>query len=162
MTNYGFHQAMAAVGVEVATVKVGDRHVAEELQRRGWVLGGEQSGHVIDVRFTPSGDGIAAALGLLEALGGGDLSQAKAMTKLPQCLENVAVADPDSLETASAVRDAIVAESAALEGRGRVVVRPSGTEPVVRIMVEAPERSECEAISARLAKVVERELGGAP
>jgi phosphoglucosamine mutase len=162
MTNYGFHQAMAAAGVAVATVKVGDRHVVVELQRRGWVIGGEQSGHVIDTRFTPSGDGIAAALGLLEALDGVDLSQAKAMTKLPQCLQNVVVADPDSLDGSAAVQEAIAAESAAVQGRGRVVVRASGTEPVVRVMVEAPERSECETISARLAKVVERELGGAP
>jgi phosphoglucosamine mutase len=159
MTNYGFHQAMARAGVEVATTAVGDRHVVEELQRRGWVLGGEQSGHIIDLRFTPSGDGIATALALLEALGGRDLSQTKVMNKLPQSLENVVVADRDALEEASAVWEAVEAESAALEGRGRVLVRPSGTEPVVRVMVEAPERSECEAISARLVEVVERELG---
>jgi phosphoglucosamine mutase len=162
MTNYGFHQAMTDAGVEVATTAVGDRHVVEELQRRGWVLGGEQSGHVIDLRLTPSGDGIATALALLEALGGRDLSQTKAMTKLPQSMKNVAVADNEALEEASAVWEAVEAESAALEGRGRVLVRPSGTEPVVRVMVEAPERAECDAISARLAEVVERELGGVP
>jgi phosphoglucosamine mutase len=162
MTNYGLHQAMTAAGIEVATTPVGDRHVVEELQRRGWVLGGEQSGHIIDLRFTPSGDGIATALALLEALSGRDLSGTKVMTKLPQHLVNVQVADRDGLEEASAVRQAVEDASAALEGRGRVLVRSSGTEPVVRVMVEAPERSECEAISARLAAVVERELGGPP
>jgi phosphoglucosamine mutase len=162
MTNYGLHQAMTAAGIEVATTPVGDRHVVEELQRRGWVLGGEQSGHIIDLRFTPSGDGIATALALLEALEGRDLARTRVMTKLPQSLVNVEVADRDGLENATAVREAVEEASAALEGRGRVLVRPSGTEPVVRVMVEAPERSECEAISARLVAVMERELGGAP
>jgi len=160
MTNYGFHTAMREVGVEVATTPVGDRHVLSELLGRGWTLGGEQSGHIIDTGFVPSGDGVAAALLTLEALGReGDLADRKAMEKLPQRLVNVTVADRASLAGASAVWGAVEAESAALEGRGRVLVRSSGTEPLVRVMVEAPGRGECDAITARLVDLVERELG---
>jgi phosphoglucosamine mutase len=158
MTNYGVHQAMKAAGIEVATTKVGDRYVVEELFKRGWILGGEQSGHIIDLRFTPSGDGIAAALLLLEALDGQDLVEADAVSKLPQSLINVPVGDPGALERATPIWEAVRSETAALEGRGRVLVRPSGTEPVVRVMVEAPSAEECKEIATRLAAVVEREL----
>src|SRR5919201_1990568 len=123
MTNYGFHQAMTAAGIEVATTPVGDRHVIAELMRRGWRLGGEQSGHIIDTSFVPSGDGIASALLALEALAGGDLAERGAMTKLPQLLINVRVADRGSLEPATQVWEAVEREEAALEGRGRVLVR---------------------------------------
>jgi phosphoglucosamine mutase len=159
MTNYGFHSAMAAAGIEVATTPVGDRHVMAELIRRGWALGGEQSGHIIDTGFVPSGDGIAAALLSLEALGARDLSERDAMTKLPQLLINVKVADRGGLEAAPGVLEAIERESAALEGRGRVLVRSSGTEPLIRVMVEAPEEAECREVAERLAGLVERELG---
>lgn len=159
MTNFGFHKAMEEAGIEVATTDVGDRHVVEELAKRDWVLGGEQSGHVIDMRLTPSGDGIAAALMTLEAVGGGELRSGAVMTRLPQVLRNVRVVDRDALAGANRVWEAVEAESAALEGRGRVLVRRSGTEPVVRVMVEAPEHGECEAVVGRLADVVARELG---
>jgi phosphoglucosamine mutase len=159
MTNFGFHRAMGDAGVEVATTAVGDRHVVEELGRRGWVLGGEQSGHIVDMRLTPSGDGIAAALLLLQALGERPLESGAAMAKLPQVLVNVPVTDRDALETASGVWEAVESESADLEGEGRVLVRPSGTEPVVRVMVEAPTHERCETICARVVAVVERELG---
>ena len=86
MTNYGFHTAMREAGIEVATTGVGDRYVLEELRRRGWALGGEQSGHIIDLGFNRSGDGIAAALLTLEALGGEDLADRHAMERLPQRL----------------------------------------------------------------------------
>jgi phosphoglucosamine mutase len=161
MTNYGFHRAMRDAGIEVATTKVGDRHVVAALFERGWALGGEQSGHVIDMRFTPSGDGMAAALLLLESLGGRDLADTVVMEKLPQCLLNVRVGDRDGLERSQAIREAVEAESAALEGRGRVLVRPSGTEPVVRVMAEAPAADECKAVAGRLADVVCKELGAA-
>ncbi len=95
MTNYGFHGAMREAGVEVVTANVGDRYVLEELRARGWTLGGEQSGHIIDMGFVPSGDGIASALLTLEALAGGDLAARSAMHKLPQRLVNVRVADRD-------------------------------------------------------------------
>jgi phosphoglucosamine mutase len=162
MTNYGFHRAMREAGIEVATTKVGDRHVVDELFERGWVLGGEQSGHVIDMRFTPSGDGIAAALLLLESLGGRDLADTAVMEKLPQCLLNVGVTDRDGLEHSQAIREAVEVESAALEGRGRVLVRASGTQPLVRVMAEAPAADECEAVANRLAEVVRKELGSTP
>jgi phosphoglucosamine mutase len=161
MTNFGFHRAMRDAGIEVATTKVGDRHVVDELFERGWTLGGEQSGHVIDMRFTPSGDGMASALLLLESLGGRDLAETAVMERLPQCLLNVHVADRDGLEHSHAIRDAVEGESAALEGRGRVLVRPSGTEPLVRVMAEAPAAGECEAVAGRLAEVVRKELGAA-
>jgi phosphoglucosamine mutase len=159
MTNFGFHQAMTATGIDVAVTPVGDRHVLAELLKRGWALGGEQSGHIIDTGFVPSGDGIASALLTLEALAGSDLAERDAMTKLPQMLVNVTVADREGLDGAAEVWDAVKAEEAALEGRGRVLIRPSGTEPLVRVMVEAPEESECREITERLVAVVERALG---
>jgi phosphoglucosamine mutase len=158
MTNYGFHTAMREAGVEVAVTPVGDRHVLAELLKRDWALGGEQSGHIIDTGFVPSGDGIAAALLTLEALRGGDLADRGAMEKLPQQLVNVRVADRGSLDQSKVVRQAIDVEQAGLEGRGRVLVRPSGTEPLVRVMVEAPDEAECAEVTARLVDVVEREL----
>jgi phosphoglucosamine mutase len=159
MTNFGFHRAMANAGIEVATTPVGDRHVLAELLRRGWALGGEQSGHIIDTGFVPAGDGTAAALLALEALGGRDLAERGAMEKLPQRLVNVRVAQREALEGAAEVWAAVERESNGLYGRGRVLVRPSGTEPLVRVMVEAPDESECEAITARLVQIVKRELG---
>ena len=158
MTNFGFHQAMAAAGVQVATTKVGDRHVLSELLDRGWTLGGEQSGHIIDTAFVPAGDGTASALMTLEALAGEDLAERRAMRKLPQRLVNVRVADQHGLEGAESVWAAVDVEQRTLEGRGRVLVRPSGTEPLVRVMVEAPEEEECETVVARLVATVEREL----
>ena len=159
MTNYGFHTAMRDAGIEVAVTSVGDRHVLRELLERGWALGGEQSGHIIDTGFVPSGDGTASALLTLEALGAGDLGERQGMRKLPQRLINVKVRDREALEGATAVWEAVEAESSGLEGRGRVLVRPSGTEPLVRVMVEAPEDAECGDVAARLVNVVERELG---
>ena len=159
MTNYGFHQAMEREGLAVATTPVGDRNVLVELLRRGWALGGEQSGHIIDTNFVPAGDGIASALLTMEALGSGDLADRDAMRKLPQRLVNVRVADRDALDGAQGVWEAAEQEEAALEGRGRVLIRPSGTEPVVRVMVEAPDERECEDVTARLVAAVERELG---
>ncbi len=158
MTNYGFHQAMEKAGIEIATTQVGDRYVLDELQRRGWGLGGEQSGHIISMDFAPTGDGIAASLLALRALDGGDLADMKPFEKLPQRLENVEVADRDAVEDASAVWEAVEREDAALKGRGRVLVRPSGTEPLVRVMVEAPTDDECEQVCARLVEVVKQGL----
>jgi phosphoglucosamine mutase len=155
MTNFGFHTAMREAGVEVATTAVGDRYVLEELRARGWGLGGEQSGHIIDMGFVPSGDGIASALLTLEALAGRDLADRDAMDKLPQKLVNVRVADRDAAMASSALSEATAAESAALQGRGRVLVRPSGTEQLVRVMVEAPTIEETEAVCGRLVAIVE-------
>ena len=162
MTNYGFHGAMQAAGVQVASTAVGDRYVLDELRRRGWTLGGEQSGHIIELGFGPSGDGIASALLTLEALGDGDLRDRSAMAKLPQRLVNIRAADRPSLTQAmesEAVREAIAGEDAGLEGRGRVLVRVSGTEPLIRVMVEAPSSEETDAVCDRLAGVVRTTLG---
>jgi phosphoglucosamine mutase len=159
MTNYGFHSAMERAGVEVAITSVGDRYVLEELRARDWVLGGEQSGHIIDMNFNRTGDGIAGALLTLQALAGRDLSERDAMEKLPQRLVNVRVRERGALESATEVNDAVSAAGRALEGRGRVLVRPSGTEPLVRVMVEAPTDQEADEVCGRLAALVELELG---
>jgi phosphoglucosamine mutase len=162
MTNFGFHTAMAEAGVEVATTAVGDRYVLDELRKRGWALGGEQSGHIIDLGFGPSGDGIASALLTLESLGTRDLSDRDAMAKLPQQLVNIRAGHRSGIEAALAdngVREAIEREETALEGRGRILVRASGTEPLVRVMVEAPSDEEADAVCSRLVALVQRELG---
>ena len=159
MTNYGFHTAMRDAGIEVATTAVGDRYVLEELRRRGWALGGEQSGHIIDLGFNRSGDGIAAALLTLEALGGEDLAARHAMDRLPQRLVNVRVRDREAAMDSPELAEAVDRESATLEGRGRVLVRPSGTEQLVRVMVEAPTDAEAEDTCARLVALVQDMAG---
>ncbi len=161
MTNYGFHTAMAAAGIEVVTTAVGDRYVNEELRRRGWRLGGEQSGHIIDLGFGPSGDGIASALLTLEALAGSDLCERHAVRKLPQRLVNIRAdsreALTEAIETAQ-VEQAIGAAGETLSGRGRVLVRVSGTEPLIRVMVEAPTAEETDRLCRELSSVVEQAL----
>jgi len=158
MTNYGFHRAMAEAGIEVAVTQVGDRYVLDEMQRRGWSLGGEQSGHIIASDFVGTGDGIAAALMTMRELDGKSLAGGVPMEKLPQTLVNVEVADRGAVADATAVWAAVEAEEKALAGRGRVLVRPSGTEPLVRVMVEAPSAEEAEAVCDRLVDTVRREL----
>jgi phosphoglucosamine mutase len=133
--------------------------VLEELRARGFALGGEQSGHIVDMSFNRSGDGLASALLVLEALEGRPLAERDAMKKLPQRLVNVRVRDRDAFKDAAMVQDAARAEDELLAGRGRVLVRPSGTEPLVRVMVEAPTIEEAEAACQRLVALVERELG---
>jgi len=158
MSNYGFHQAMAEAGIEVAVTQVGDRYVIDEMLRRGWKLGGEQSGHIICSEFVSTGDGIAAALMTMRELGAAALDQAVPMNKLPQVLVNVEVADREAIEDAATVWEAVERENADLEGRGRVLLRPSGTEPLVRVMVEAPTHEEANAVCERLADLVRQEL----
>jgi phosphoglucosamine mutase len=116
--------------------------VLEALRERGWALGGEQSGHIIELGFAPSGDGIASALLVLEALGGSDLSERDASSSCRSGWSTFRVRDRGGLEDAVAVHEAVARESQALEGRGRVLVRPSGTEPLIRVMVEAPSSEE--------------------
>ena len=158
MTNYGFHRAMEEAGIEVAITQVGDRYVLDEMSRRGWTLGGEQSGHIIASDFVATGDGIAAALMTMRELAGAPLAGASPMEKLPQTLVNVEVADREAIAGAAAVWEAVESEGAALEGRGRVLLRPSGTEPLVRGMVEAPSAEEADAVCKRLVALVRQEL----
>jgi phosphoglucosamine mutase len=161
MTNYGFHTAMTESGIDVATTAVGDRYVNEELRRRGWRLGGEQSGHIIDLGFGPSGDGIASALLTLEALAGSDLYERQAMRKLPQRLVNIRAESRDALASAmtqALVQQAIGDAGESLSGRGRVLVRASGTEPLIRVMVEAPSEEETDTVCAQLCQAVEEAL----
>jgi phosphoglucosamine mutase len=158
MTNFGFHRAMEEAGIEVAVTQVGDRYVIDEMRRRGWSLGGEQSGHIIASDFVATGDGIAAALMTMRELGTTPLAAATPMRKLPQVLVNVEVADREAVSGAAAVWEAVEREAAGLEGRGRVLLRPSGTEPLVRVMVEAPEAGEADAVCNRLVEIVRQEL----
>jgi phosphoglucosamine mutase len=158
MTNFGFHKAMEEAGIEVAVTQVGDRYVIDEMLRREWLLGGEQSGHIIATDFVATGDGIAAALMTMRELGATALDSVGAMRKLPQTLVNVEVADRNAVADAAAVWEAVERESDALEGRGRVLLRPSGTEPLVRVMVEAPSAEEADSVCERLVAVVRQEL----
>ena len=130
MTNYGFHTAMADAGIAVASTNVGDRYVLEELRRREWALGGEQSGHIIEMGFNSTGDGIAGACSRLEALGGRDLSERDAMHKLPQRLVNVKVRDKGAFAHAHKVAEAV-------PGRGQ---RPVRTRTRARASPAAPSR----------------------
>jgi phosphoglucosamine mutase len=158
MTNYGFMTAMEEAGIDVEQTKVGDRYVIEALGERDWRLGGEQSGHIVWVDFTPTGDGIAASLLVLRALAGRRLEDMEPFRRLPQRLENVRVADRGAIDGADELWRAVDDENRRLEGRGRVLVRPSGTEPILRVMVEAPDEEECEAVTSRLVDLARREL----
>jgi phosphoglucosamine mutase len=158
MTNYGFMTTMEKAGIEVVQTQVGDRYVIEQLLERDWRLGGEQSGHIAWTDFTPTGDGIAASLLVLRALGKRRLEDVEPFERLPQRLENVRVKDRAAIEGATEVWRAVDEENAKLEGRGRVLVRPSGTEPLVRVMVEAPDEGECDAICNRLVEIVQKVL----
>src|SRR3954471_22802741 len=142
MTNFGIMQTMEKAGIEVVQTQVGDRYVIEQLLERDWNLGGEQSGHVVWTDFTPTGDGIGASLLTLRALGGRRLEDVEPFERLPQRLENVRVKDRGGIEGATEVWSAVKEENAKLGSRGRVLVRPSGTEPLVRVMVEAPDEQE--------------------
>ena len=158
MTNFGFRQAMEEAGIEITETSVGDRHVAAALDERGWLLGGEQSGHIIWRRFSPTGDGIAAALLLLTALDGTPLAEAETFPRLPQGLRNVEISDPGAVDDASAFWAEVAAVETELAGEGRVLVRKSGTEPLLRIMVEAPGENRCEELLDRLVAAAESEL----
>ncbi|HEX6788411.1 MAG TPA: phosphoglucosamine mutase [Gaiellaceae bacterium] len=158
MTNLGFHRLMDEKGVRVITTDVGDRYVLEALYREGGILGGEQSGHIICLRDHVTGDGLASALLLCGALRGRTLSDAAAaMERFPQVMRNLPRTGRGPLPTA--LTEQIDAVNAELDGSGRVLVRPSGTEPLVRVLAEAPTPEEAEALCARIAALVTQELG---
>jgi phosphoglucosamine mutase len=159
MTNLGFHRLMSDHGVRVVTTDVGDRYVLEALRSEGAVLGGEQSGHIICLDRHVSGDGLAAALLLCGALveSGRTLAEAAAMmVRWPQFKRNVRVR---SKTLPAALRERVEELNAAIAGRGRVLVRASGTEPVVRVLAEAEREREARDLCASMAALVERELG---
>jgi phosphoglucosamine mutase len=163
MTNLGFHQAMATAGVKVHTVSVGDRYVLEALDAHNWSLGGEQSGHIIFRSLATTGDGVLSGLLLADLLArrGARLGElaASVLQRCPQVLRNVAVADRDGLVGAHAVWEEVRQLEEALGNRGRVLLRPSGTEPLVRVMVEAPTEGEAEAAVDRIVGALVATLG---
>jgi phosphoglucosamine mutase len=162
LSNLGLRHGLAAAGIGVIETPVGDRHVSDALEAGGLALGGEQSGHLIFRHHAPTGDGLLTALLLLELLGrtGATLADSAdiAMHRLPQLLHNVPVADPSRLVLADAVWDEVAAVEAELGETGRVLLRPSGTESCVRVMVEAATHEEAEQLAARLSAAVAREL----
>lgn len=164
MTNLGFRQSMAAHGVSVHETAVGDRYVLEALGSGGWSLGGEQSGHLIFADLATTGDGVLTGLQVLDIVHrqGRPLADltAEAMTRLPQVLRNVRV-PVRSPDVVTWVRPAIDAVQGELGESGRVLVRPSGTEPLVRVMVEAPTEEQAQVAAERLATEVERACGAA-
>jgi phosphoglucosamine mutase len=157
MTNLGFHRLMQERGIRVVTTPVGDRYVLEALKREGAILGGEQSGHLICLRDHVTGDGLAAALLLCAALEGTTLADAAAvMPRYAQVQENVPLARPEVPRSAIAEAERLNAE---LDGEGRVLVRASGTEPLIRVLGEAETEDRARDLCGRIASLVRRELG---
>ncbi len=157
MTNLGFHHAMRGLGIDVVTTPVGDRYVLETMRERGLNLGGEQSGHLIDLDHSTTGDGVLAALRVLEIIrtSGTSLAElAQVMQRLPQVLINVSGVDRRRVDDSAPVAAAVAAAEARLGDAGRVLVRPSGTEPLVRVMVEAPEQALAEEVAGAIAATV--------
>ena len=163
MSNLGLHRALGEMGLQTVETPLGDRHVADALESGGFMLGGEQSGHIIFRRHSPTGDGLLTAVKLIDVLGRagkplGALARGT-MSRLPQVLLNVAVPDPGRLEEAEVVWAETEAVRSELEGSGRVLLRSSGTEACVRVMVEAASEQVATEMAERLAAVVRRELG---
>ncbi|HUP85817.1 MAG TPA: phosphoglucosamine mutase [Acidimicrobiales bacterium] len=163
MSNLGFKQAMRAAGIDVVETKVGDRYVLEALAEGGYALGGEQSGHIIHTTLSSTGDGVLTGLLLADLVRrSGRTLRALATTtmrKLPQVLVNVRVASPNRVTDHADVVSAVRAVEARLGSEGRVLLRPSGTEPLVRVMIEAPTAEEAREVADELAGVVTRALG---
>ena len=160
MTNYGLERALAGLNVPFERAAVGDRYVLEMLRERGWTLGGEASGHIVCLDLTTTGDAIVAALQVLTAIvqSGQPLHQLKqGMSKLPQVMVNVSAPDPSRAADERALQLAVKDKSRLLAGRGRILVRRSGTEPVIRVMVEGEDHAEVSAIADDLAAAVQQE-----
>jgi phosphoglucosamine mutase len=157
MTNLSFHRFAEERGIRVVTTDVGDRYVLEALREHGGLLGGEQSGHIIYLKDHVTGDGLTAALLLCAAIRGRTLAEAAAiLPRYPQAKQNVRVRSKGFSE---ALRAAIDQANAELDGSGRILVRPSGTEPVVRVLAEAENAERAEALCASIIALVTRELG---
>ncbi|GAW92552.1 phosphoglucosamine mutase [Calderihabitans maritimus] len=161
MSNMGLHLAFRKAGISVLQTAVGDRYVLEEMKRSGAMLGGEQSGHIIFLEHSTTGDGLLTALQLLSTVvkRGKPLSELAAqMARLPQVMVNVPVRDKNRLAENDEMQKAIAEAQARLGERGRVLVRPSGTEPLIRIMAEGPDEKELEEITSGLAAVAKEHL----
>jgi len=157
MANLGLHRLAEERGIRVVTTSVGDRYVLEALRREGGVLGGEQSGHIIYLRDHVTGDGLAAALLLCGALEGRTLEEAASvMPRYPQVKANIRVS---SRVLPPSVQEAVERVNQSLDGNGRVLVRPSGTEPVIRVLAEAETAAEAEEVCGTISALVTRELG---
>ena len=157
MSNLGFHHAMRDAGIAVRTTSVGDRYVLEALRTRGLSLGGEQSGHLVFLDHATTGDGLLTGLALMARMAGTGASLAELVAvvhKLPQILINVPVTDRIAVAESTEVAEAVNAVEAELGDTGRVLLRPSGTEQLVRVMVEAPTQDQADAVAGRLADVV--------
>lgn len=161
MSNLGLEVALKRDGIDFKRAKVGDRYVMELLHNGGWTLGGESSGHIICLDRTSTGDGIVAALQVLYAMHRSDLSLHElksGMSKYPQCMENVRVSGQVDLDGSVDIRQAVAEVETELGESGRVLLRPSGTEPLVRVMVEGEEADQVAALTSRLAVVVKTAL----
>ena len=163
MSNLGLHRSLGAAGITVETCDVGDRYVVAKMRETGAVLGGEQSGHVIYTGVQSTGDGIASSLLFLSAIArlGEPVSVAgaRASSGSRSCCATSRVQDSDAFDRSAGVAEAVAGVEAELGGDGRVVLRKSGTEPLVRVMVEAPTQADCERHVDHLCSVVARELG---
>ncbi|HJV47081.1 MAG TPA: phosphoglucosamine mutase [Bacillota bacterium] len=161
MSNIGFYKAIEQAGIEAKQTKVGDRYVMEEMLKGGYNLGGEQSGHIIMLDYNTTGDGMLTAIQLLDVLKaeGKSISQlASRMRQYPQILINVRVIDKSKLEGNEKITEAIQEVEALLGDSGRVLVRPSGTEPIVRVMAEGPDEEELQQFVDKIVEVVKAEL----
>jgi phosphoglucosamine mutase len=161
MSNLGFSRAMATAGIDVVRTQVGDRYVLEAMKASGYTLGGEQSGHVIMSEYATTGDGILTALQLLDRMAstGSSIAElAAVMTRLPQVLVNVPDVDKRRADSDPALLAAVAEAEAELGDSGRVLLRSSGTEPLVRVMVEAQSADEASGVANRLADVVRERL----
>jgi phosphoglucosamine mutase len=157
MSNLGLHLAMRAAGVTVRTTGVGDRYVLEELRAGDYSLGGEQSGHIVMPALGSTGDGIVTGLRLMTRMvqtGSSLAALASAMQTLPQVLINVEVADKATAAAAPSVQTAVQAAEAELGETGRILLRPSGTEPMIRVMVEASDKDVAQRLAAGVADAV--------
>ncbi len=164
MANYGLEEALKRHGIQMVRTPVGDRHVLAEMRRDGAVLGGEQSGHIIFLEHATTGDGVLTGVMLAAIVHGSDepLSHlAREMTRMPQILVNVAVRDKNNWNQDPAIAEAVARAEADLRDRGRVLVRPSGTENLVRVMVEGPDLQELEGLVGHIRQVMEQRLASA-
>lgn len=162
MCNLGFIKAMKNADIDVIQTQVGDRYVLQQLREGGFVLGGEQSGHMIFLKHNSTGDGLVTACQFVSAClrKGGTVSEvASVMQRFPQELINVKVTDKHAVTDNSTVAQAIEASNGELGDSGRILVRPSGTEPLVRVMVEAPTHEQAHEVAEKIAQVIESELG---